>query len=218
MPSPAECLDKHLGDTLLQAMGARTEEEMRPLRAAHSLEDMAVEVERAQREMAPHLEMLPMMQRFARSRRQASAKQRQELDKMMATEEAKYKQAEEVYLDARDELRCTVRTFLHTLEDHEQQARTLAARERQPFSKGVIRHFWDAVQRDDPAKLLKTLCTEDMVRRADFAVYRSNRCAEVEQCRPLMDLLTTGDHHFVPDGGAVRCVEALKERYPGVFE
>ena len=85
--------------------------------------------------------------------------------------------------------------------------------DKKPFSKGVIRHFWAAVRSDDPVKLFKTLYSEDMVRRADYAIYRENRLPGDLVSRPLMDLLTKGGHPLVPDGGAQRCAAALREKY-----
>ena len=64
MPSPQECLKKHIGSHYEVAMSERTEEELQPLYTVHSIENMAVAAEKLHREMLPRLQEVQMMQKY----------------------------------------------------------------------------------------------------------------------------------------------------------
>ena len=214
MPSPAECLTKHLGDRLIQAMAKRSDDELKPLRTLHSLEEMGVAAETLHRAMRPHFRNVQMMQQYQpRKGTHAHKKQwQQEFHKMYRT----YEDANHEYEDQRDELRGVVRDFLHALEDKEQRDRQAYARIHKPFSKGKRGHFWRAVEADDPDALLKTLDDAETVKQARWGVFRPSRDADAVEDRPLLCLLA-GNRRGVPAGGAVRCIEALLQAYPDAF-
>ena len=214
MPSPAECLTKHLGDRLVQAMAKRSDDELKPLRTLHSLEEMGVAAETLHRAMRPHFRNVQMMQQYQpRKGTHAQKKQwQQAFHKMYRT----YEDANNEYEDQRDELRGVVRDFLHALEDKEQRDRQAYARDHKPFSKGKRGHFWRAVEADDPDALLKTLDNAETVKQARWGVFRPSRDADAVEDRPLLCLLA-GNRRGVPPGGAVRCIEALLQAYPEAF-
>ena len=205
MPSPAECLTKHLGDRLTQAMTKRSDNELKPLRTLHSLEEMGVAAEPPPRN-APHFRNVQMMQQYQPRRGTHAQKKQwqQAFHKMYRT----YEDANNEYGDQRDELRGVVRDFLHALEDKEQRDRQAYARIHKPFSKGKRGHFWRAVEADDPDALLKTLDDVETVKQARWAVFRPSRDADAVEERPLLCLLA-GNRRGVPAGGAVRCIKAL---------
>ena len=214
MPSPAECLTKHLGDRLTQAMAKRSDDELKPLRTLHSLEEMGVAAETLHRAMRPHFRNVQMMQQYQpRKGTHAQKKQwQQAFHKMYRT----YEDANHEYEDQRDELRGVVRDFLHALEDKEQRDRQAYARDHKPFSKGKRGHFWRAVEADDPDALLKTLDDAETVKQARWGVFRPSRDADAVEERPLLCLLA-GNRRGVPTGGAVRCIKALLQAYPDTF-
>ena len=214
MPSPAECLRKHLGDRLTMAMAKRSDDELKPLRTLHSLEEMGVAAETLHRAMRPHFRNVQMMQQYQpRKGTHAQKKQwQQAFHKMYRT----YEDANNEYEDQRDELRVVVRDFLHALEDKEQRDRQAYARIHKPFSKGKRGHFWRAVEADDPDALLKTLDDAETVKQARWGVFRPSRDADAVEDRPLLCLLA-GNRRGVPPGGAVRCIEALLRAYPDAF-
>ena len=214
MPSPAECLTKHLGDRLIKAMAKRSDDELKPLRTLHSLEEMGVAAETLHRAMRPHFRNVQMMQKYQpRKGTHAQKKQwQQAFHKMYRT----YEDANNEYEDQRDELCGVVRDFLHALEDKEQRDRQAYARIHKPFSKGKRGHFWRAVEADDPDALLKTLDDAETVKQARWGVFRPSRDADAVEDRPLLCLLA-GNRRGVPPGGAVRCIEALLQAYPTAF-
>ena len=214
MPSPEECLTKHLGDRLTQAMAKRSDDELKPLRMLHSLEEMGVAAETLHRAMRPHFRNVQMMQQYQpRKGTHAQKKQwQQAFHKMYRT----YEDANHEYEDQRDELRGVVRDFLHALEDKEQRDRQAYARIHKPFSKGKRGHFWRAVEADDPDALLKTLDDAETVKQARWGVFRPSRDTDAVEDRPLLCLLA-GNRRGVPTGGAVRCIEALLQAYPAAF-
>lgn len=214
MPSPAECLTKHLGDRLTQAMTKRSDNELKPLRTLHSLEEMGVAAETLHRAMRPHFRNVQMMQQYQPRRGTHAQKKQwqQAFHKMYRT----YEDANNEYEDQRNELRGVVRDFLHALEDREQRDRQLYARIHKPFSKGKRGHFWRAVEADDPDALLKTLDDVETVKQARWAVFRPSRDADAVEERPLLCLLA-GNRRGVPAGGAVRCIKALLQAYPAAF-
>jgi hypothetical protein len=214
MPSPAECLTKHLGDRLTQAMAKRSDDELKPLRTLHSLEEMGVAAETLQRAIIPHLRNVQMMQQY--QPRKGTRAQKQHWQDAFHKMRRTYEDANHEYEDQRDELRGVVRDFLHALEDKEQRDRQAYARDHKPFSKGKRGHFWRAVEADDPDALLKTLDDSETVKQARWGVFRPSRDADAVDDRPLLCLLA-GNRRGVPTGGAVRCIEALLQAYPDAF-
>ena len=214
MPSPAECLTKHLGNYLHKAMAKRSDDELKPLRTLHSLEEMGVAAETLHRAMRPHFRNVQMMQQYRPSKGTHAQKKQweQAFHKMYRT----YEDANNEYEDQRDELRGVVRDFLHALEDKEQRDRQAYARIHKPFSKGKRGHFWRAVEADDPDALLKTLDDINTVKQARWGVFRPSRNANAVENRSLLCILA-GNRRGVPANGAVRSIKALIQEYPTAF-
>lgn len=214
MPSPQECLKKHIGSHYEAAMSERTEEELQPLYTVHSIENMAIATEKLHREMLPRLQEVQMMQKYQPRQGPRALKEhwRKKYQKVFNT----YESANNSFKDQRDELRRTIRTFIYALEDREQQEKRSYAIAHKPFSKGKRGHFWRAVETDNVEALLKTLDDADTVEKAAWGVFRPSRDDDAVTERPLLCVLA-GNRRGVADGGAVQCMDALLNAYPKSF-
>jgi len=212
--TPEQCFEKHVSTRLQQDYRQLAEEDQNRLDTTFSLSSKAVEVEKAHKERRDVEDSIDWLIKYSRVR--VDPKTRSSVKKELQKARKELMDRTATYAELRDELHKCIRSFITEVEEREIEKRRQEALKYKPFSKGVIRHFWDAVMKDDPQKLLKTLCTEDMVRTADYAVYRGNRCAGVTQTRPLLELLMDDSHHMVPAGGAVECVRAIRGKYPGL--
>ena len=214
LPTPTECIQKHLSSSLLQKMNSRTDQELETLFKVYSIDVMAVATEKLQRAIIPHKTNLQMMQHCkpkhgTRAQQAGWEKAFQNMFKM-------YDQANKAYKDQHDEFTSVVRNFLNALEDHEQRSRQALARERKPFSKGKRKHFWTAVESDDDTTLLKTLDDELTVQQARWGVFRPSKDPDAILERSLLCLLA-GNKRGVPASGAVKCIQALLQNYPQCF-
>ena len=210
MPSPKECFEKHVGKQLMIKLNKRSNEDIQQLLNVHSPYDMAVEVEKLERVMQPHIQHLQIMKNMARHS-EHSKKNRKEFEKTYGDFMQNYKEAEESFVEKKDELNHVVKEYVNGLIDKEQQQKIAEYNATKPLSKGRRRHLWDALRQDDATKLLKTLETRDDVERAAY------------RCRPNLEhedsvlMLTVDDSYRVPEGGAVQCLEALLDKHRACF-
>ena len=211
LPTPDECVRRHLSKRLQAAMAARTDEEMAPMHAAHSLGEMALATERLEREMMPLNAQVQMWKKYYP--RNGSKQQKAMWEKQFAQPDNDLTEAVKAFKAQRDELCDTVREFVHGLEDAEQAVRRASAYDRRPFSKGKRSHFWRAVEQDDHVALLRTLDDAETVQRARHAVFRPGD--ELEE-RALLCVLA-GNRRGVPAGGASECLRAVLRTYPECF-
>lgn len=211
LPTPDECVRRHLSKRLQAAMAERTDEEMAPMHAAHSLGEMALATERLEREMMPLNAQVQMWKKYYP--RNGSKQQKAMWEKQFAQPDNDLTEAVKAFKAQRDELCDTVREFVHGLEDAEQAVRRASAYDRRPFSKGKRSHFWRAVEQDDHAALLRTLDDAETVQRARHAVFRPGD--ELEE-RALLCVLA-GNRRGVPAGGASECLRAVLRTYPECF-
>lgn len=124
--------------------------------------------------------------------------------------------SKETFETLQTDLRRCIRDYIDTkgIENH-----SLPNNNVPPFSKGVAKHFWNAAKNDDPEEMLNTLLTDNMVRDAVVAVHRGFRSPENRKAanRTLSELLMAENHPLIPNGGAVKCVEALKKKFPATM-
>ena len=224
MPTPEECFQKHFAKAnpkLHKRFTTElTDDDQRMFVAAMSLHDQAVAIEHAYRGMIPHMQNMQYMQQMIQSgqmRRNQSSRQKQQLMETVNRFQSTLKDAEDTYLDERTTLWTTVRDHLNTKRDDAQREARALAEQTKPFSKGVIKHFWQATEHDDVTIMRRTLLGAAMVKRADYAVYRPHRHKKEATRVPLLELLT-GDHRYVKqDTGAVECLKWVLATYPELY-
>ena len=113
-------------------------------------------------------------------------------------------------LDATSVFRCRA-AFLDGLNAAERER--INAEYHKPLSKGVRRHVVDALQRDDAKKLLQSLYCKEMVEQANHSFHRVDPETKERVPVTLEELMQMGEHHFVKEGGAVGCLEAIRGAY-----
>ena len=216
LPPPHICLRKHLGKNIQARLATFPKDALDPLYAPDSthtsLEDMAVSVERAEREAAPFLDQMHQMERMlAYQSRGLLRQQKKEAEKLLRTQRAKCDSALEGFEELRSEMRQRVITFLDGLNAAERER--INAEYHKPLSKGVRRHVVDALQRDDAKKLLRSLYCKEMVEQANHSFHRVDPETKERVPVTLEELMQMGEHHFVKEGGAVGCLEAIRGAY-----
>ena len=216
LPPPHICLRKHLGKNIQARLATFPKDALEPLYAPDSthtsLEDMAVSVERAEREAAPFLDQMHQMERMlAYQSRGLLRQQKKEAEKLLRTQRAKCDSALEGFEELRSEMRQRVITFLDGLNAAERER--INAEYHKPLSKGVRRHVVDALQRDDAKKLLRSLYCKEMVEQANHSFHRVDPETKERVPVTLEELMQMGEHHFVKEGGAVGCLEAIRGAY-----
>lgn len=214
MPSPEECFNNHLSKKLLNMLGERSAEEIERLHKVHSPHVLATHVESVYRAMKPHQQNIKMMQTIAQQFGK-SKKERANWEKTYSTFAEKYTDAEKDYHDALEELNATVRNYIHELIDKEQREQMEKYKLCKPLSKGKRRHFFDALSKDDDAKLMKTLETVHDVQSACYSIQHTSH-----RNNPKLALLCffVHDHRSLPSEGAHKCLQALLTKYNDFFE
>ena len=168
MPTDEECFETHLGGKLFAMYNKQTQESRDVFMKEYSAKAMAVDVELARRSMTPHEKNLRMMQSIAQQFK--SKKEKKSWEHTYSNFLEKYTESEHEFHTKRDELKSTVRTFVHEQVDKAQRERIQRYKDCKPLSKGRRKHFWDALSTDNVDKLKKTLETADDVQCASYSI------------------------------------------------
>lgn len=212
MPTDDECFERHLGDKLLALLRDQPTATQEALFRTFTVKMMAVDVELSLRALKPHEKNLRVMQSIAQR-----FKTKKELETWKTTNKrflVKYKNAENEYLEKMEELKSTVRTFIHEQIDKEQRARIETLRRCKPLSKGRRKHFWEALSTDNVDKLKRTLETVDDVACASHSIQHTKH---TENPRVALLCACVDKHRSMPENGAHASLRFLLTTYRDFF-
>ena len=212
MPTDDECFERHLGDKLLALLRDQPPSTQEALFRTFTVKTMAVDVELSLRALKPYEKNLKVMQSIA-----SRFKTKKELETWKTTNKrflVKYENAENEYLEKMDELKSTVRTFIHEQIDKEQRARIETLRRCKPLSKGRRKHFWEALSTDNVDKLKRTLETVDDVACASHSIQHTKH---TENPRVALLCACVDKHRSMPENGAHASLRFLLTTYRDFF-
>lgn len=212
MPTDDECFEKHLGSKLLALLRDQPTAAQDALFRTFNVKTMAVDVEMSLRALKPHEKNLRGVQSIAQR-----CKSKKELDTWKTMNKrflVKYETMENEYLKKMEELKSTVRTFIHEQIDKEQHARIETLRRCKPLSKGRRKHFWEALSTDNVIKLQRTLKTMDDVICASHSI---KHIKHTENPRVALLCTCVDNHRSMPKKGAHASLRFLLTTYRDLF-